>query len=252
MNVKVIATCFRAKEIRLETTFPAHEQDIKHPGEALQMLKNIIDLETKEDPGVPMDLIIVNNDVNFKEGNEYIKSLHEAKTKWGKIIAYTRPNVGWSFGAFNDAFKEYQDDYDFWLFTEDDIYVGGREYYKKLIERFREIEGVKVPIGYLALIGVIKHEYGIHCGGGIGLTSKIVLKRVVEKLGQLPHHSGKNKADISFHQERQNVIREGEVRFTNVIDELGFHLINYGENKSWDLANNLCVPYFRIKNKYDL
>lgn len=249
MNVKVIATCFTTKEKRPQADFPAHPQNINSSVESLDMLRNTLKLEDRYNPGVGMDLIIVNSDSGFVEGNEFIKSINGQKTKWGKIIAYTRPNIGWSFGAFNDAFLLYRSDYKYWLFTEDDIFVGSPDYYKKLVDRWEELENIKVPIGYLALLKVVKHHYGVHCGGGIGFTSRAVLDKVIERNKTLPHYDQENNNKISLQKNRQQVILEGEVKFTNIIDDMGFILLDYGKNDSWNLYENLCYPYYLAKNE---
>lgn len=250
MNVKVIATCFRSgREVREDSkvVFPAHRQNHIKPEQVLEMLKDIVALELIDDAGAPMDVIIVNNDNSFEEGNQYIESINGLKTKNGKIIAYTRPNIGWSFGAFSDAFLKYRQDYMYWVFTEEDIVVTGEHYFKRLIDRWEEIEGVRVPIGYLALVGVIKHTYGIHCGGGIGFTTRNVLNKLVEKFGHLPHHTSEEDPDLSLQGNRQKAILNGEVAFTNEIYKQGFILLDFGPNQSWNTSVNLCVPYYDYK-----
>lgn len=250
MICKVIATSFNGRQVRKEEVYPGHPQVIEHPGEALQLLKDVVEFEKKEDAGIPLDVIIVNNDTNFKEGNEYIASLDGEKTKNGKIIAYTRPNIGWSFGAHNDAFKRFHDDYDYWIFTEDDILVGGIDYAKKLKERWEDIEKAQVPVGFLSLIGVIRHaQYGIHCGGAVGMSSRPVLDKVVEKFGCLPHHDKPESDNLSANQNKQNAILNGEVAFTQRIDDLGFYLINYGPNTRWSMGENSCLPYYYLKEE---
>jgi hypothetical protein len=251
MNVKVITTCFRnGREIRVgeKHPFPAHQQDYPTAGSVLEMFKDVVAFELAQDAGTPTDIIVVNNDSEFIEGNEYIESLNGTKTKNGTIITYTRPNIGWSFGAYSDAFSKFKDDYDFWVFTEDDILVGGEDYMKRLVDRWEEVETAKVPIGFLALVGVIRHHYGIHCGGGVGFSSTRVLDKVFERKGCLPHFRSKDDPDMSLAANRQKVILEGEVAFTNSIDSLGFILLDYGENRSWNLTKNLCVPYYDYKH----
>ena len=251
MNVKVIATSFRkGREVRVgdRHVFPTHQQDYPTSESVLEMLKNVVEEEIKTDSGAVMDTILVNNDCGFIEGNEYIESINGTKTKNGKIISYTRPDRGWSFGAYSDAYLKYRDDYGFWLFTEDDIVVSGDLYYKKLLDRWREIEGVKVPIGFLSLVGVIRHSYGIHCGGGVGFTSRAILEKLVEKHGKLPHYEKCDDENESLSQNRQRIILQGEVAFTNAIDTLGYILLDYGENKSWNLSKNLCIPYLDFKH----
>lgn len=242
MICKVIATSFTPRQVRLHENYPGHQQDIKSAEEALEMLKKVVKFETENTPGQDIDIIIVNSDVGFKEGNEYIEQINGTKFKFGKIIAYTKENVGWSFGSYSHAFKKYREDYQYFIFTEDDILIGGNDYAKRLINRWKELENAKVNVGFLSLIGVIKHHYGIHCGGGVGMSSRQVLDKLIERYGMLPHH---NKPS----QNKNDIIIDGEVAFTNKIDDMGFYLFNFGENNSWNLQENLCIPYF-MERKY--
>lgn len=236
MICKVIATSFSVRQIRREEIYPGHPQIIGNEVESLEMLKDIVEFEKSNDAGVPIDVIIVNSDTNFKEGNQYIESINGMRTKNGKIISYTRNNIGWSFGSYNDAFDKYRKDYEYWIFTEDDIMIGGNDYAKRLIERWEELESTNVRVGFLSLIGVIRHHYGIHCGGGVGMTSRSILDKLVERYGMLPHHNKKTSS-------KNDIIINGEVAFTNKIDDMEFYLFNFGENKSWNLQGNLCIPY---------
>lgn len=244
MIAKVISTCFRQKDKRVEINkhvFPEHLQDCEKPLDALEILKYAVEFEDKYPAGEKVDTIIVNNDTGFSEGNEYIRMIDGWNTRNGKIISYTRPNIGWSFGGFNDAFQRFKDGYDYWIFTEDDILIGGDNYAKKLRERFEQIKSLNIPIGYLSLLKVIRHPYGIHCGGGIGFTSREILEKVMEHFGKLPHHDYLNG-------DKKTTIQEGEVAFTNKIDALGYYLFDFGENKSWDIDKNLCIPYYNLKH----
>lgn len=243
MICKVIAVSFGGREVRKEARYTEHPQNITSASEALDMLKDVIELESTWDAGEPVDLIVVNSDRGFPEGNRYIESIDGQKTRNGIIRAYTRPNVGWSFGSYDDAFKKYGKLYDKWIFTEDDIIIGGDNYAKKLSDRWNEIEGVRIKIGFLSLIGVIKHPYGIHCGGGVGMSSREVLDSVVERFGSLPHHDGIGDESLDPERIKNLVIVNGEVAFTNKMDGMGYYLFEYGSCKGWNLEENLCVPY---------
>lgn len=248
MNTKVIAFNFGERGIRTPDRgvlqYPDHYQNISGPEDAMRELSKIIAFERENDPGVPMDLIIVNNDVGYTAGNEYIDSLNDSKTPWGIIRTFTRPNIGWSFGAFNHAYKKFRNDYQYWLFTEDDILVGSDKYYAKLIDKFNQ----KEDTGFVSLVGVMKHSYGIHAGGGVGLSHKKILDKVIDWKGQLAHHSAPDDKNDDLLHRREKIIRNGEVDMTNEILLLGYDLVNYSEQKEWDLNKNLCIPFFNYEN----
>jgi hypothetical protein len=250
MNCKVITTCFTgAHDIRThydrQLSYPDHYQNVSSPAEALDQLKQIIELEKQFEPGVPVDLIIVNNNTGFTPGNSYLDSINENKTRWGTIRVLHRENIGWSFGGFNHAYQVYKNDYDYWLFTEDDIIVGGNMYYRKLIDKFKEDK----MNGFVSLVKVCDHSYGKHCGGGVGLTHKDVLYRVDKIHGCLPYYHYPLNDNSSVISNRQNIITAGEVPFTHFIHLMNYNLVDYGNATEWDLEKNLCIPYYHYVYK---
>ena len=54
----------------------------------------------------------------LKKGNEYLKKISGTKIPFGKIIVCNRKNTGMSFGAYDYAFQKFQNNYDYFLFTE--------------------------------------------------------------------------------------------------------------------------------------
>jgi hypothetical protein len=215
---KVIVPCFTEREERLKIVFPHHKQLYTTPGGVLEMLKlNVIN----EVPcGVPCDTIIVNQDVGYTRGNEYVRSLHGITSLNGRYYTYTRPNIGGSFGGFNFAFEV--SDYDYYFFMEDDMIPVFPEYYRLALERFNSVENC----GFLAMVATIPHKYGFHVAGGTGISSKKVLSELYSKFGMLP-----NSNKPWNHQE---IIIRGEVPFTNEIYKMGYNLIDYDKRPtSW-------------------
>ena len=101
--VKVIATCFKPKEILEKTRLAGdplgyfyHSQNFTNTSDIINLLKLNIDLENKYDPGFDRDIIFVNANINSSEGNKFIENINNQKIKKGKIIAYTRENFGLS------------------------------------------------------------------------------------------------------------------------------------------------------------
>lgn len=235
MNCKVIATCFLDnRRIQLDARFPAHNQCIETSQGILDMLKRIINFELDNDAGVPMDIIVVNSDVKYQEGNDWLSTINGKKTLNGTIHVMYRENTGGSFGAYNDAFLRYGKEYDYWLFTEDDIMVGGRDYYRRILEKFR----ARKNVGFVALVGMARHPLGTHAHGGVGLTSREILNNIVRNNnGELPYHHGDwNKA---------NVVEEGEVKFTNFIEsKIGKEIVVFHDEDEWNLETKLCIPYY--------
>lgn len=234
MNCKVIATCFQDnRRIQLDARFPNHNQNIETQIGLLDMMKRIINFELDNEAGVPLDIIISNSDVGFVEGNEWLNSIHGTKTKNGIIRVLHRDNVGGSFGAYSDAFVKFKKEYDYWLFTEDDIMVGGRDYYRRILSAFR----ARKNVGFMALVGLARHPLGTHAHGGVGLTSREILQVVADSNnGELPYHHGS--------WVKEHVVSEGEVKFTNFIEKIGKDIIVFHDEDVWNLETKLCVPFY--------
>lgn len=229
MNCKVIATCFNTgREYRGGAVYPYHNQVVDTREGVLKMLADTILYEFNNDPGIGMDLVIVNNYLPFEEGEKYLASINGLKLLRGRIRVITRINEGGSFGAYNAAFQLFKDEYDHFLFTEDDIMVGGENYYKKIVDKFREGHG------FVSLVGTCMTVGKEHAHGGVGLSSSHVLNTVHGP--RLPYY-GEG-------WDKEKVIDQGEIPFTRKILSSGYSLVEYGDGKTWNLETNLCIPYY--------
>ena len=141
---KIIATCFAKRSFRSNTYltgdplgFFGHSQKFQNEDDIINLLKFNISLEKKINPGINYrDIIIVNNDVGNKKGNNFLKKLSSKKIPFGKIIVCNRKNTGMSFGAYNYAFKKFKNKYDYFLFSEDDIIICKKNYFQIGIDIF--------------------------------------------------------------------------------------------------------------------
>jgi len=208
---KVIATFLGPRSVRKTAAYPYHEQNI---ADVRGMLADVVAAESSD-----AQLIVVVN------GNEMIDLGN------GVIVEY-RENVGGSFGAYDHAFQKYREQFDWWFFTEDDIVIGPRGYYDKFVEAFDKT----VNCGMVAAVGV-RDRPPQHAHGGVGLSHRIVLDKVcAANRGYLPHPTidGWRRRDIEL---------EGEVSFTNLMVDLGYRLVPFGNNREWNWQKNLCLPY---------
>lgn len=248
MIAKVVSTSFKVeRQLRINSsvTFPDHKQDIQTDNDELNLIKDLIKFENFYDSGLPTDLIIVNKG-EYAEGQEYLNSINGMKTRNGCVRVIFKPNnIGWSFGDFNYAFNILKDEYKYFIFTEDDIFIGGDKYAKNMVERYEKDE-----LGYLALLGIMFHPLGTHCGGGIGMASSEVLTKVCAfNRGILPHYTKENELKIPTLNFRDLIIKHGEVDFTNIYLQTGMKIAEYGPCKSWNLEENYCFPYFNLRDE---
>lgn len=240
---KVITTCFQSRTIREETAvsgcppgFFSHSQRFQTEDEIFNLIKLIIEYESKFRQKLGVDVIIVNNDTGSLRGARFLKLLNGLELPSGVVRVLTRENTGRSFGGYDFAFKTYGDQYDYYLFTEDDIVVWGDGYAKYAVDYFNSIPNC----GFVAFQGISRRyrnwsvEDSIHVHGGVGLTSRTVLSEVVKSMGSLPFASDTHK------QSYEAIIENGEIRFTNVISKLGYKLCDLPIHmKFYDYAYDL-------------
>ena len=228
-NCKVIATCFIGrKRVILNTCvvgYPPlmaiHSQNFPSEESILELLKLNVEQERLVDPGVPCDTVIVNSDTGWQKGNEYLDSINNTSTRTGIFRVVHRPNIGISYGAYNDAYQKYKDEYAYWIFTEDDILINSNNYFKAAIDYYNQ----KKDTGFVAFIGLSMEgcggetgEHLKHAHNAAGITHVDILNEVNRKHGNLPY------ADNSDSQTYPDVILYGEVAFTNEIMKLGYEL----------------------------
>lgn len=238
-NCKVISICLkRDGDVRTNVNFPAHNQDVPTSEKMLELVKELFYLEINQDAGCPVDIYFVNNDVGFKEGNDWLNSINGTKTKNGTLYVLHRENVGGAFGAYDFAFQKLKDKYKYFLFTEEDLFIFGKDYYSKALNRYNEL-----GVGFLAFIDVERRRNPIHAHGGVGLVSRKVLEEVCDIHKCLPH------SEKVF--DKTDVIRKGEILFTNTIHKLGYELARMGEIEGWDEKNYL-LPYFNYRRHYNV
>lgn len=253
-NCKVIVTCFMGRTVRETTTvcgsppgFFNHSQNFPDEESVLDLVKLNYELECESDPGVECDTIIVNNDIGWKKGNDYLASIDNADTCAGKLRVLNRENYGRSFGGYNRAFERFRDEYDYWIFTEDDILIIKENYFQTCIKAFEEGE----DIGFVAIQGLSNMGLGkpiLHAHSGAGISHTNVLDALYNKLGMLPH----SRKDQS--QSYAAIIENGEMAFTNEIFKLGYDLATVSEKTplyiyAYDYLRGLRWEHYRLLNE---
>jgi len=220
------------RNVKVITTYLGDRRTPPHcAAEVHQLLRFSIEQECTIDPGAPLDTILVYNQFPVQErvsnpdavrrAEEFILSLHGMPTRRGQLQVLVRDNVGLSFGGYSAAFAQFQDDYDYWIFTEDDQVMARDGYLATAIDQLE----TDPTIGFVALVGVSRETcFPTHCHGGVGCTRRRVLRRVCESQrradcpeGRLPYFVGKG-----YDQQEHR----GEIPFTNVIANLGYRLVD--------------------------
>ena len=250
--VKIVGTVFTPRSLREQTELEGDPLIYSMGSQNFQTIKDIKDLiklivseEEKTDPGMALDLVIVNNDVGNKDANSFLDQFNEKKIKNGKIIILHKPNNnGWTYGAYNFGFSKLRDNYDFFIFTEDDTLINRNNYAIDAVNKFNSVK----DCGFVAFIGINYKQYFklnledcIHAHSGAGLSSKHVLETIYKINGNLPFYNG---PDIKNYIK---VIKSGEIDFTNLIHKNNFKLVSISEeikyfDFAYDLMRGIKVP----------
>ena len=230
--VKVITTSFVPRAVRLSTDLSgnplgyfSHSQNFTAREQIIDLIKYTLEVESEVDPGCDTDIIFVNNQIGWSDGDEYLNSINGKKIKRGCIKVIHRENIGRSFGGYNSAVKIFGSEYDYYIFTEDDILINGDHYALRGIDAFINCANC----GFVAYQSISEQfrqcsrEDSLHAHGGVGLTSYMVLDQVIQKYENLPFSS--SPADQTY----ESIIERGEVAFTNVIHKMGYNLIAINE-----------------------
>lgn len=250
--LKIISTVFKQRTFRSETLlegepllYSVGSQNFKTNKDIKSLILHNLKYEYLIDPGVDMDVLLVNNNVKNKFGNKFIRKLNNLKLPRGKLMTITRPsNNGWSYGAFSYAFNKFKNYYDYFIFIEDDAIMDRNGYARVAINKFKKNK----RCGFVSFIGLNKKKYfdlnrqeSFHAHNAIGLSSKKILIKVQNVNGSLPFYRGNNKDDYV------RIIKDGEIKFTNIIYRLGYKLIEIDKkikffNFAYDLMRGLKVP----------
>lgn len=176
--------------------------------EIIGLLPEILDNELNIDNGIETDVFFVVNSSNTSDDN-CLDKYDGAKTKNGKIRVIKRENIGMSFGGYIDTFNRFKNEYEYWMFLEDDVIVYKDGYIKKFIDELNSGDA-----NFIAL-APISNFIKTHCGGGCGLTSthhmeKIYSEQFVNsKLEEWSRYSG---YDVTSGRLKE---RNAEIEFTS-------------------------------------
>ena len=168
------------------------------------------------DPGIPMDVIIVNNTIGDTEADNIINSFDGTSIFNGHVSVFTRENLGGSFGAFSYAYDLLSSEYDYFLFNEDDILITHHGYFKRAIEVMSEDN----TVGFVAFSPISHGSHDpVHCGGGFGVSSGFILEKIKNKFGKLPYNQTNSYSSFE----------NSEILFTNSVNDIGYSIVNVPE-----------------------
>jgi hypothetical protein len=205
--LKIIATYLGPRR-QNNNNFSSYEQTKEYLNYSLN------EIESNIDPGIKMDVLIVNNDDGREESKNFINSFNNKKIKNGKIYVTHRENVGGSFGAFSRGYSLTEDRYNYYIFNEDDITIFHPNYMEEVDFLFK----IDNNLGFISF-SPISFSSIPHAGGGFGVATNYILKNVVKD-------PSTNKLRY-FHSTDYAAYEGSEVEFTNCIKRAGFKIVNH-------------------------
>lgn len=249
-NCKVIATYFGPRRY-----FPRGIDD------TINLINEVVENEINIDPGVDLDVIIVNHDFENKKVTDFLNSINGTKINRGNLIVLNRPwenGIGMSYASYDYAFKKYSKDYDYWFFTEDDVITILPDYYKISKNQLLSNENN-------AFIGchrcILEPHVPLHAHSGCGLTSKYILEKAISKNnGTLPYSKLPMPLEVSNYVkdlDRDRFLEshllkewyrsaeiEGEIAFTNIYDQMGLYIKNIETDNPVVKVYQQDLPYY--------
>ena len=236
---KVVATIFLPRSVRKSTSitgdplrFMAHSQNFTSTKEIIDLIKLNIKLEKNYilEKNIKRDLIIVSPEVYNNKGNKFLKEIKGMKIPGGKVIVLKRKNVGMSYGSYNDAFIKFKNNYDYFLFTEDDWLIYEKGYLKTGLDILKKKKNIGM-VAYQSKTKIGKHHWkdlsinefqAFTCHSTCGLASTKVLNKILSKFGRLPYFNGNDYFKC---------IKFGECKFGSSFYKVGFKIEDLPKNK---------------------
>ena len=174
----------------------------------IQQLKKISNNLTQISIGNP------ENQSKREEFEEYIKSLSNVNEV--PVVVHDIPNIGRSYGQWSRIYEKYRNQFDYYIFIEDDYQPVLDNFDSVLIDMYESKN-----CGFLC--GLVLDEtgrYGIksqkHAGITNGIASSFVLEKIRTHFCCLPHDMGEYS--------------NGQIMFSNGFLEAGFSIEEYIES----------------------
>ena len=112
-------------------------------------------------------------------------SLTPKQIQGAEVEINIRENIGISYGAWSDMFKKHNNNFDYYIFNEDDYFFIQNEWDDYLVNKHNSYD----DCGYLCMFIREPHiwnNYRKIAGSSVGIASTDTLNKIVNKYGKLP------------------------------------------------------------------
>jgi len=141
------------------------------------------------------------------------------KIQGSEVEIIIRKNVGLSYGAWSDTFKQYKSKYDYYIFNEDDYFFVQNNWDKYLVNKYNSYN----DCGYLCMAvreSFNWNQYRKHAGSSNGIASYKNLIQVYNRYGKLPSLSEKLEGNEGNYEGWGDT----QIRFSFVFLEFGLNV----------------------------
>ena len=152
-----------------------------------------------------------------------------------------RKNIGLSYGAWSDTFKQYKSKYDYYIFNEDDYFFVQHDWDKYLVNKYNSYD----DCGYLCM--AIResnkwNQYRKHAGSSNGIASCENLMKVYNRYGKLPSLDEKLEGNEGNYEGWGDI----QIRFSFVFFEFGLNV--YDVRDDYAVLFQVSSPDGKIPN----
>lgn len=236
--VNIIATYVPLGQIQERTINSNQKKDtqVSYIENKLESIKFNLACHKHYKAGVDYEIVIVDNGSPDEETQKYLKALEKTG-----IQVLRRENIGFSFASFKYAWEQFKNDYDYFLFNEQDGVPAKDNWLLEILQKFHcendigavgnNVESFDLTWEFSELKNLCpyigKRDAIYNLDGFMTFTSSTVLRQV-EKIGGL---------FVLPTQGRKNADRN-ELIFQQPILELGYKIVSFHD------GNHLCYSDF--------
>jgi len=117
----------------------------------------------------------------------YNQTIKPLKEKYN-IVTINRENTGLSYGGFSEAVSKYIEDFDFFIFLEDDWVFCHDNFDQYLFEKFRKNKNTSMVCAVSSKNDPASHAlHGEHASVSIYCSSKEKIKEIIKNQGHFPY-----------------------------------------------------------------
>lgn len=173
---------------------------------------------------------VVNGDIPdlYEETIKPLKSNFNIKT-------INRENLGLSYGGFSEAVKTYINDFDFFIFLEDDWVFCLDNFDQYLFEKFKKNKKTSMVCAVSSGSDPASEKvYGEHASVSIYCSSKDKIKEIIKKYGEFPYSADGYSSGQKF--QTNLFFHIGEV--VDITDDFYVRFLDARGGQSWGNIEN--------------